>query len=378
MSEKDQPQPKVLLVGPRCSTGGIARFVDSCLQAVSGAAIHLFDVARPPKKQIAFRANGYNELFNAGLGRAINGIAITFKHILNFPGALLRSRAQIVHLTVTGWFPFWEFSVYGLLSKLLGKKVIFHFLGPFNDFYQRSSRLPRFFIRLIMNAFDVAIVESYSNQSVLERFFPSERIFIVPNGVQQVPDVIDLSTDNQRPLRVLFLGGVDPIRKGLMDLIKAASIIATKGPNVEWIIGGSETAFRVINEQCPVEVMPYVHFVGLMSESEKNAKYQSSDVFVLPSYEEGMPYAILEAMAYGLPVISTRIGGIPEVVAEGINGYLLEPGDYRGIANLIDLLSRNTALRQQISLQNRKMIEERFSEEYVFQQIGKVYLSLIS
>jgi glycosyltransferase involved in cell wall biosynthesis len=378
MSEKEQPRPEVLLVGPRCPTGGIARFVYLCLQADLGAAIQLFDVARPPKERMAFRADGYNELFNAGLGRAVKGISVTLKHILTFPVALLRSRTQIVHLAATGWFPFWEFSTYGFAAKLMGKRVVLHYHGPFEDFYRRSSGLARFFIRLVLRRLDATVLLSSLDRRAAEEFLPSSKIFVIPNGVCTVPDAVAHTGNKGQGIQVLFLGGVDPIRKGLMDLIKAASILATEGSSVEWIIGGTETSLRVINEHCPAEAMSSIHFVGLLSESEKSARYQSSDVFALPSYEEGMPYGILEAMAYGLPIVSTRIGGIPDVVDEGVNGYLLEPGDYRGIADSVRRLSLDSSERCRIALANRNKVSERFSDETVFRQIGEMYRSLLA
>ena len=82
-----------------------------------------------------------------------------------------------------------------------------------------------------------------------------------------------------------------------------------------------------------------------------------SDIFILPSYAEGLPIAILEAMAAKLPVISTSVGSIPEVIKEKINGYLIKPGDYKALANRIILLAKNKSLRMKIGNNNRNILK---------------------
>jgi len=95
MQKIQRTLPKVLLVGPKLPTGGIARFVESILCANLDAEFYLFNVARPAKERIAFRANGYFELVNAGLIRAIKGILITLKHLISFPTVLLRTTRRL-------------------------------------------------------------------------------------------------------------------------------------------------------------------------------------------------------------------------------------------------------------------------------------------
>ena len=170
MNHDNQEQINVLLVGPILPTGGITRFLRFCLDNKMEAKLQLYDVARPPKENITFAASGYSEIFNAGLRRAIKGFFITIKNICLFPVSLLQSKVSIVHLAGTGWLPFWEYSIYGVLAKLLGKKVIFHYHGPFEDFHRRSSKLIKPIIHWILNQFDAIIVLSKVDEGVVCQF----------------------------------------------------------------------------------------------------------------------------------------------------------------------------------------------------------------
>jgi len=116
-----------------------------------------------------------------------------------------------------------------------------------------------------------------------------------------------------------------------------------------------------------------VKFLGTVSEEEKVKLYFSADIFILPSYAEGQPIAILEAMAAGLPVISTTVGSIPEVITKGEHGFLIEPGDYSSLAENIKLLLREDKLRNKIGQSNYEVAREKYDINRVFSEIARVY-----
>ena len=100
-------------------------------------------------------------------------------------------------------------------------------------------------------------------------------------------------------------------------------------------------------------------------------------VFVLPSYNEGMPLAILEAMSYGVPIISTNVGGIPTLVENGVNGFIISPGDILHLENSLRLLISDVDLRQRMSDNNYNKIKSEYSIENNMKKIHKIYQDLI-
>jgi glycosyltransferase involved in cell wall biosynthesis len=117
--------------------------------------------------------------------------------------------------------------------------------------------------------------------------------------------------------------------------------------------------------------------LGWVSDSEKWAIYQKADLLILPSYEEGLPYVIIEAMASGLPIISTPVGGIPEVIKEGINGFLINPGDYEALANRIIQLVQNKELRLTIGHKNQEDAKNKYAQEQIFLNLENIYNHLM-
>jgi len=100
-------------------------------------------------------------------------------------------------------------------------------------------------------------------------------------------------------------------------------------------------------------------------------------VFLLPSYFEGLPYTILEAMAHGLPVIATNVGAIPEVIEEGINGFLINPGDIDDLTKKIKTLITNKALIEEIGKNNRRKIADKYSMDKQVENYKNLYTSLL-
>ena len=98
-----------------------------------------------------------------------------------------------------------------------------------------------------------------------------------------------------------------------------------------------------------------------------------ADIFILPSYNEGLPMSILEAMSYGLPVISTPVGGIPEIVKDGVNGYLIFPGDNEALAEKIELLAKNKELRLRMGQENYKLVSQKYNAGTIINQLKILY-----
>lgn len=174
---------------------------------------------------------------------------------------------------------------------------------------------------------------------------------------------------------VLYVGRLYS-RKGLSTLLRAAPIILQKFRKVKFVISGKsfhgeEEKLKTLASRLGVE--KNVLFYGYIPDEKLPKLYQAADIFVLPSIYEGMPFTLLEASASGLPVVATRVGGIPEVVSDGENGFLVSPLDIKGLAERILYLLENPSRAHEMGLLGRRIVEEKFSWQRVAERVMEVY-----
>ena len=116
-------------------------------------------------------------------------------------------------------------------------------------------------------------------------------------------------------------------------------------------------------------------YLGWVSGAEKIDVFNIADIFVLPSYNEGLPISILEAMSYGLPILSTTVGGIPEIVENGVNGFLVEPGDKNALLEFLEVLVLNKTKRLEMGEKSRLVVADHLPNS-VESQLKNLYNSL--
>lgn len=148
--------------------------------------------------------------------------------------------------------------------------------------------------------------------------------------------------------RILFIGG-NMQRKGLPTLIRAASIVLENFPDAEFWIVGQDRCLPKIKKLCvQYKVLHAFKFFGWKSRDELLNMYSNVDVFVMPSLAEAFGMVYLEAMASGVPVIGTSVGGVPELIIDGYNGALVEPMNHKQLANMIIEVLKNKKLRMDL------------------------------
>ena len=124
---------------------------------------------------------------------------------------------------------------------------------------------------------------------------------------------------------------------------------------IELRIGGGGEVEKLKELISKYELEDFVYYEGFVSGNKKETLLNECDAYILPSYTEGLPVSILEAMSYGKPILSTPVGGIPEVVKE--NGILFQPGDLSAIREAIELIANNKSRRKEMGLKSKEMIE---------------------
>ena len=180
-----------------------------------------------------------------------------------------------------------------------------------------------------------------------------------------------------KTVEVLFVGRLER-RKGIDVLLKTIPIVLKSNGDISFtIIGDDPNLFRYFFCEDP-EVNNRVKFRGKVSKDELSLAYQSCDIFVAPSYYESFGIIFTEAMAWGKPVVGTKVGGIPDIVEHNKNGILVPPGNEIALASAIIRLADSHALRSSMGLAGRKRVKENFSIEEMTKRTVQHYEEVLS
>ncbi|GAW93290.1 glycosyltransferase family 4 protein [Calderihabitans maritimus] len=214
---------------------------------------------------------------------------------------------------------------------------------------------------------------------------PVRPVEVIYNGVdleqfQAVSSAAEVRSQlgiSQDALVLLFVGRL--VReKGIYDLLEAFSRISHRFPRAcLYLIGSGPEATGLTAEVRKRNLTGRVFIVGTKEHRELPCWYQAADLVVLPSYQEGLPNVILEAMACGRPVVATRVGGIPEAVVSGKSGLLVNKGDVQGLAEACLFLLKSPFLRAAMGIQGRQIVENCFTWEENARRHRELYLRLL-
>lgn len=181
-----------------------------------------------------------------------------------------------------------------------------------------------------------------------------------------------LQKKNHNDKNILFLGFITEL-KGCFDIPEIAKKVIEQNNNVKFVLAGSgeiESLQKILSEK---GISQYFSFPGWVKKEEKENLLKNADFFFLPSYTEAMPMSILEAMGYGLPIVTTNVGGIPQLVEEGKNGYMTEPGNIDGFVEAILELIKNDDLVYNMGKASIEKASENYSLEAHLEKICMLY-----
>ena len=283
-------------------------------------------------------------------------------------------KIKVVHIHTAAGGSFDKHAYYVWLARLLGRKVILHsHASRFKVWYDVLTERHQRRVRNVLFRLDRLVVLSASWRDFFVSIgVPAEKVTIL-NNITEPADREKVARAPGEPVRLLFLGEIGP-RKGVFDLLQAMALLQESVPGrVRLEIGGNKNEEALMEAIRAQGLEGCVHFNGFVTGEQKSELLSRSDVFVLPSYYEGLPISILEAMSYGCAIISTPVGGIQDVVRE--NGVLVRPGDVEGIAAAILRCSEESTCRQM----GRSSLEsvKDFHPEAVIACLKQLYESLL-
>ncbi len=284
---------------------------------------------------------------------------------------------KILHLHTAADGSFWRKSMLVNLGHRMGKKVILHVhASRFKDFYNESSTKKKQRILNTLNSVDVLIVLSQSWKEWFASLgIPQDKIVILHN-ITSYPVKIESAKVDDGKTHFLFMGEIGQ-RKGVFDILRALNNHRDEVEGrVELRIGGNRHEEELKKAITDGKLQNIVKFEGWVGGEKKLQLLNWADVFILPSFNEGLPISILEAMSYGHPVISTPVGGIPEVVETGKNGILVTPGKDEEIFEAINYY---VAHRDKISEEGKrsKDVAQTYLPDYVLNHLKEIYQNLI-
>ncbi len=235
-------------------------------------------------------------------------------------------------------------------SVFLNKKMIlFPRSGLILDDYEKSAFMKRF-IPFVIRRCHTVLCQSTQWKEFYQKIsnLPDNRFFVVSNWIDTKPyhDIFSLKKTDSEILNILFLGWIEQY-KGIYDLIDAVYQYRYKLENIRVMICGKGTqSVQVQQKVSELGISDIVKFYGWVKGIEKLSVLKQAEIFVLPSHREGMPNALLEAMASGLAVISTRVGGIPSVLKDEFSGIIIDPGDIDELGRAMVELVHNPEKRR--------------------------------
>lgn len=320
-------------------------------------------------------------LFNAGIlyisshqdGQTFPKTLLFLKALLQFIGAILiHPRISIIHMHVSEKGSFVRKSIFLILAKLFGKKVIFHMHGAeFIPFYQSLPLFFKFLVRKSLAAADRLIALSEQWRDELFNVEPNANISVLYNPCFIQPF---------RPLPLkhsqisfLFMGRMGK-RKGCYDLIEAFRNLSYLPIQLRMYGDGDVEEIKTLVSQYKLDHLVTVK--GWISNNEKAAAFNSADVLILPSYNEGLPIAILEALSYSMPIITTSVGGIREAVEDQQNGLLLKPGSIDELAAAIETFCLQPDLIRRMGKVSHQKAKEKFDIDSIMHQLLSLYQEL--
>lgn len=350
-------------------------------EAVSGVSTHLDMLLRSNLAKsfclVHFQVGSEGRV-EGPAGRCLRLLASPFLLAV----AILRRNAVLVHLN-TSLNPraYWRDVAYLLVSRLCGVRVLYQVHGgAFPEQMFPGNPVLTAFLRWTLGLPDAVVVLGRPELEAYRSFVPRQRLLALPNAIDCRPyaNLTRAPTDAASPLRLLYIGRLMP-DKGIREALQAVRLVRDRGFEVRLAIAGSGPEEKALRRLAAVlQIEHIVTFVGPVFGDAKQALLGGSDVLVLASHAEGLPYALLEAMAAGVPVIATRVGAIPEVVQGGVHGLFVPVRDPDAIARSIIALAEDREWLARMSGACRHRIATGYSIDQLAAKFCLLYSELLA
>lgn len=356
MTHQSEPRPiHVLMLGPTLDVQGGVSAVERLILEHVPEGVHLRLL--PTSAQ------------TGNLGKLIYFVPAYFRFLF----ALLTTRVDLVHMHFSIQASIWRKSFCVPLAKLFRKPVILHaHAGGFPEYLASRPAWQRRWILRTLRRADALVVlsESWRKYYLDLTGLSEDRVVALPNPIH-LPEIVP-DRRNRPVVKLVFLGRMDE-NKGPVRILGAVSLLSdTLRQKVRLVMAGDGAVQEVRRAAKTLGLARQAVVEDWVSPQRRDQLLAEGDVFILPSKAEGMPMSLLEAMAWGLPVITTPVGGIPEVVRHGESGFLVQPTDEKAISLAVQELVEDEDLRLRMGAAARSTVE-RFAIPRYWTSLGQLY-----
>jgi glycosyltransferase involved in cell wall biosynthesis len=269
-----------------------------------------------------------------------------------------------------------------VIAKSLHKTVLVFTHGWDDAFERRLLKYWSWAFRLIFGRADACVVLGEEFKRRLRRLGYLKTVFMgdapVEDGLLALqPRLSERAGWDRKGFNILFLARVEK-EKGIYETIETYRIVKGAYPFVSLTVAGDGSHLKQAVEYARMRNLDGVSFIGHVDGARKYQIFQEADVFLFPSYGEGLPLSVLEAMASGLPVVTSAVGGLCDFFEDGRMGFMTKNRDPHVLAELVTRLLDNVDLRNRIITFNQNFARTRFTSAQVAAQMEWMYRSLLS
>lgn len=314
-------------------------------------------------EQIATRDDG------SGFEKGI----VFFRAIYLLIWRLIFRQTDVVHIHIADGGSILRKAIFATIAFSFHKPVLMHAHGAVFHLNYESS--PKFVQQLMRKVFSqcrgwIALTSFWQDFYISSLGLDAKQVFILLNPTE-LPTIIPHRI-NSAKVKLVFVGRIGE-RKGTFDLIEAfAKLPESLRNSVELLVAGDGEIDRAKQLTQELNLTEQITFLGLIDAQARDLLLETADVYILPTYNEGLPLALLEAMSWGLPVITTPVSGIPDVVKDRQNGLIVDAGNIQQLADAIQLsienedlrLSLGKAARETVGKLDMKSFSSRLAEIY--------------
>jgi glycosyltransferase involved in cell wall biosynthesis len=351
---------RVLLIRPP-SGGGVGSYYDN-IKAHFISEVHYF-------------YTGVGGIHSMPLGKQIRDYFAFIKTIANSDYDLVHINPSLRPIAVI------RDGIYLLIAKFFRKKTLIFFRG-WDDEFEKIIR--KWYLKLFKQVFfsaDAIIVLASRYKSALQEMGCAKPIFLETTIVAD--EVFDLSRNNHLKrnipgkINILFLSRIESY-KGIYEAIEAFAILKRKYKGINMTMAGDGSELESLKNYLADKNITGIKITGWLDGVNKKQAFEDADIYFLPTYGEGMPNSLLEAMAYGLPVITRPVGGITDFFLDGEMGFISESSKPEELAQLCENLIKDEKRRVYIGRFNFNYAKKHFIASEVCRRLEAIYQGIIN
>ena len=279
-------------------------------------------------------------------------------------------RCDLVHIHISKGTSFYRKRLFARAAQSRGVPFILHeHDGEFRDAFEGGGERYRAQVReLFSAAAKVVVLSEEWRDYFVENVCKADKVTVLHNAVR-LPELPCSPCSHQD---VLFLGRLDA-RKSPDVLLRASKDMLEAHPDAKLVFGGDGYPERYERLACELGIANRCEFLGWLTGGEKERLFAQAGVYCLPSKNEGLPMSVLEAMAHGIPVVATPVGGIPQVIRDGVDGYLVGVDDVEALSAALLCLAQNPGRRAEMGAAARRKIEREFGIDAAVKRLAAIY-----